>query len=161
DPGATRDTEASPSPAPPEIVRTIFDGKTGKEWMLTDRKPLPPHCIQPDGLNPHRTNSYLIVYEKKLGDFVLECDYKLSRGANSGVFLRVGDLNDPVRTGIEVAIDDTTGAGLGDSGAFYGLVAPRKNAQKPAGQWNHLTISASGSALAVSLNGLDVARIDL
>ena len=34
------------------------------------------------------------------------------QGCNSGVFLRVGDLNDPVNTGIEVALDDTTGSEL-------------------------------------------------
>jgi serine/threonine protein kinase len=153
--------EPSPSPATHDIVQTIFDGRTGRGWMLTDRKPLPPGSIETDGLNPHRTRSYLIVYEKKLGDFVLDCDYKLSKGSNSGVFLRVGDLNDPVHTGIEVALDDTTGAGIGDSGAFYGLVAPSRNAQKPAGQWNHLTITAAGSVLEVTLNADDVSWIDL
>jgi serine/threonine protein kinase len=148
-------------PQPEPIVQTIFDGKSSKGWMLTDRKRLPPESLQIDGLNPHRTNSYLIVYEQKVGDFVLDCDYKLSKGCNSGVFLRVGDLNDPVHTGIEVTLDDTTEAGIGDSGAFNGLVAPRNNAQKPAGQWNHLTITATGPVLAVSLNGTDVSQINL
>jgi serine/threonine protein kinase len=151
----------SSAPAAPEVVRTIFDGKTGSGWMLTDGKPLPRQCVQPDGLNPHRTNSYLIVYKEKLGDFVLDFDYKLSKGGNSGVFLRVGDLKDPVHTGVEVALADTSGAGIGDTGAFYGLVPPRSNAQKPAGQWNHLTITAAGSILTVSLNGTEISRIDL
>jgi hypothetical protein len=114
-------------------------------------------------LNPHGTGSYLVVYEQKLGDFVLEFDYKLSKGCNSGVFLRVGNLADPVHTGIEVALDDTIGIGnsYGDSGAFYGLVAPAVNAQKPAGEWNHMMITAAGADMSVSLNGIEVARIDL
>ncbi len=144
-----------------QTVQTIFDGRTTRGWMLTDRKPLPPESLQTDGLNPHRTNSYLIVYERKFGDFVLDCDYKLSEGCNSGVFLRVGDLNDPVHTGIKVALDDPTGSGPGDSGAISGLVASSKNAQKPAGLWNHLTITAVGPVLVVSLNGTDVSRINL
>ena len=49
------------------------------------------------------------MHDKPLGDFVLDFDYKLSQGCNSGVFLRVGDLKDPVMTGLEVAIDDTDG----------------------------------------------------
>jgi hypothetical protein len=141
--------------------RTIFDGTGPKGWMLTSGRPLPRANVQPDGLNPHGTGSYLAVYEQKAGDFVLDFDYKLSRGCNSGVFLRVGDLKDPVNTGIEVALDDTTGTGRHDPGAFYDLVSPSVNAQKPAGAWNHMTILAASPVLAVALNGVDVSRINL
>ncbi len=159
--GQPKNLEALSIPQHKLIVRTIFDGKTGRGWMLTSRKPIPAKSIEHDGLNPHRTDSYLLVYERKLADFVLDCDYKLSKGAKSGVFVRVGDLNDPVNSGIKVALDDSTGSGTGDSGAFYDLVPPIKNAQRPAGEWNHLTITAEGPVLAVSLNGTEVSRIDL
>jgi hypothetical protein len=150
-------------PEPAMVTRMIFDGRSNKGWMLCNQKPLPPRSVQPDGLNPHGTGSYLVVYEQKLGDFVLDFDYKLSKGCNSGVFLRVGNLDDPVHTGIEVALDDTIGIGnsYGDSGAFYSLVAPAMNAQKPAGEWNHMTITAAGADLSVSLNGSEVSRINL
>ncbi len=95
--------DESPIPVIPPVTRRIFDGKSPVGWMLTNRRPLSPRHIQPDGLNPHGTGSYLVVYEQKLGDFVLDFEYKLSKGCNSGVFLRVSDLNDPVHTGIEVA----------------------------------------------------------
>ena len=81
-------------------------------------------------MNPHGTGSYLVVHETTVGDFVLDFDYKLSKGCNSGVFLRVSDLNDPVNTGIEVALDDTTGTGMHDPARLYDLVAPSENAQK-------------------------------
>ena len=165
------DVETPPEAVPPQpppavpklamVARTIFDGRSNRGWMLCNQKPLPRKNVQPDGLNPHGTGSYLVVYEKKLSDFVLDFDYKLSRGCNSGVFLRVGNLDDPVHTGIEVALDDTTGAGYEDSGAFFSLVAPRVNAQKPAGEWNHMTITAAGAVLSVSLNGTEVSRIQL
>ena len=131
--------------------------------MLCNRKPLPAQNIQADGLNPHGTGSYLVVYDQKLGDFVLDFDYKLSKGCNSGVFLRVSDLNDPVNTGIEVQLTDTVGIGTGleDSGAFLDLVAPKVQAQKGTGEWNHMTITAQGPHLAVSLNGKAVSEIDL
>jgi hypothetical protein len=148
-------------PKPEFVSRTIFDGTSPKGWMLTNSRPLPRKHVQPDGLNPHGTGSYLVVSERKLGDFILDFDYKLSKGCNSGVFLRVGDLKYPVDTGIEVALDDTTGTDRHDPGAFYDLVAPSENAQKPAGQWNHMTITAAGPILAVSLNGRDVSRINL
>ena len=134
--------------------RPIYDAATGAGWMLCDQKPLPRAFVQPDGLNPHGTGSYLVVHESKFADFILDFDYKLTKGCNSGVFLRVSDLSDPVYTGIEVALDDTTGSGLHDPGALYDLVAPRTNAQKPAGEWNHMTIRAEGPKIAVSLNGI-------
>ncbi len=144
-----------------EDSKPLFDGSSPKGWMLCDGKPLPSKFVQDDGLNPHGTGSYLTVYEEKLGDFVVDFDYKLTKGCNSGVFIRVGDLKDPVYTGIEIALDDTTGKGFHDSGAFYDLVAPMTNAQEPVGEWNHMTITAKGPKIAVVLNGKEVSTIDL
>lgn len=141
--------------------RPLFDGKSPTGWILCDRAPLPASFVQQDGLNPHGTGSYLVVHEQPVGDFVLDFDYKLTRGCNSGVFLRVSDLKDPVYTGIEVALDDTTGVGMHDPGALYDLVAPNKNAQKPAGEWNHMTITADGPRISVVLNGNQVSTINL
>ena len=141
--------------------KVIFDGTSGTGWILCDKKPLPKDNVQADGLNPHGTGSYLVVHDTRVGDFVLDFDYKLSKGCNSGVFLRTSDLKDPVNTGIEVALDDTTGNGFHDPGALYDLVAPSTNAQKPAGQWNHMTITAFGPKITIVLNGKEVSSINL
>jgi serine/threonine protein kinase len=154
--------DAAPTPPPAEITTPIFDGKTRDGWMLCERnRPVPASNIQRDGLNPHGTGSYLVVYDQMVSDFVLDFDYKLTKGCNTGVFLRVSDLKLPVQTGIEVAIDDTAHGGDEDSGGFYGLVAPRVFAQRPTGEWNHMTITARGPRLSVSLNGTEVSLIDL
>ncbi|WP_165250716.1 3-keto-disaccharide hydrolase [Paludisphaera soli] len=142
-------------------AKPIFDGSTPKGWILTDGKPLPADFVQEGAINPHGTGSYIVVHEKPHGDFVLDFDYKLSQGCNSGVFLRVGDLKNPVYTGLEIALDDTTGQGYHDSGAFYDLVKPKSNAQKPAGEWNHVTITAKGAHIAVAINGTEVSTINL
>ena len=144
-----------------EAARSIFDGKTPAGWLTNAGKPLPAGNVQDDGLNPHDSGGYIVMHEKPHGDFTLDFDHKLSKGCNSGVFVRVGDPKDPVNTGLEIAIDDTTGVGLHDPGAFYDLVAPSANAQKPAGEWNHMTVKAKGPRLAVTLNGKDVSAIDL
>jgi Domain of Unknown Function (DUF1080) len=141
--------------------KVIFDGHSGTGWILCDKKPLPKDHVQSDGLNPHGTGSYLVVHETQYGDFALDFDYKLTKGCNSGVFIRTSNLNDPVNTGIEVAIDDTTGTGMHDSGALYDLVATKENAQKPAGEWNHMTITAKGPKMTVTLNDKDVSTINL
>ena len=141
---------------------TIFDGTSGQGWITNnDSKPLSKANVQDDGLNPHGSGGYIVVHDKPHGDFVLDFDYKLSKGCNSGVFIRVGNLKDPVMTGIEVAIDDTTGVGMHDPGALYDLVAPSSNTQKPLGEWNHMTITAEGPKIAVALNGQTVSRINL
>jgi hypothetical protein len=141
--------------------KVIFDGNSGTGWILCDKKPLPKDHVQSDGLNPHGTGSYLVVHETQYGDFVFDFDYKLTKGCNSGVFIRTSNLNDPVNTGIEVAIDDTTGSGMHDSGALYDLVATKENAQKPAGEWNHMTITARGPKMTVTLNDKEVSTINL
>lgn len=144
-----------------EGFRVIFDGKSGTGWKTNEGKPLPRANVQPDGLNPHNSGGYLVVYEHPYRDFVLDFDYKITPRCNSGVFLRVGNLKDPVMTGLEVAIDDTTGTGMHDPGAFYDLVPPRVQAQKPAGQWNHMTVTAQGPKIVVVLNGQEVAQLDM
>ncbi len=152
---------ATAAAAAQKEFKTIFDGTSSKGWMLCDKKPLPKEFVQADGLNPHGTGSYLTVHDTKYGDFVLDFDYKLSKGCNSGVFLRVSDLDNPVYTGREVALDDTTGTSMVDPGALSDLVAPKENAQKPAGEWNHMTITAKGPKISIVLNDKEVTTINL
>ena len=140
---------------------SLFDGKTTTGWKLNTGGDLPKANVQEDGLNPHGSGGYIIMYEKPFRDFVFDFDYKISKGCNSGVFLRVGDPKDPVMTGLEIAIDDTTGTDMHDPGAFYDLVKPKTNAQKPAGEWNHMTITAKGPKIAINLNGKEVSVMDL
>jgi hypothetical protein len=140
---------------------TLFDGKSGIGWVLNSGGDLPKANVQPDGLNPHGSGGYIVMYEKPYENFILDFDYKISKGCNSGVFVRVGDAKDPVNTGLEIAIDDTTGTGFHDPGAVYDLVAPGANAQKPVGEWNHMTITAKGPKIEVKLNDRKVSEIDL
>lgn len=144
-----------------EDARLIFNGKEPTGWILNSSgETLPVKNVQADGLNPHASGAYVVLYEQPVKDFVLEFDYKLSKGCNSGVFLRVKDPKDPVMTGLEVALDDTRGAGYHDSGALYDLVKPTTNAQKPAGEWNHMVITAMGPRVTVELNGQKVSELN-
>ena len=108
----------------------------------------------------------MLVHTQKWGDYVLKMDFKLSPKCNSGIFVRTSTLEtrpgkDVGYNGIEIAIDDTTTAGLVDTGAFYGLSKPSKNAMKPAGDCNHIEITAKGAILDVELNGDKVNRLNL
>jgi hypothetical protein len=143
----------------------LFDGQTLNGWMASNQKPskrpVEDHCI-----NPHGCGGDLMVHDKEWGDFTLALDFKISKGCNSGVFVRTSSLvarpgKDVGYNGIEVQVLDSTGAGFHDTGALYDLVKPAKNAMKPVGEWNHLVITCNKSLITVELNGEKVNRMDL
>lgn len=143
----------------------LFDGATTKGWITPKRKPLPPSHVQNGTLNPHPTD-YMLTHETPWGDFVLSLDFKISPRCNSGVFIRTNPLEakagkDVGFNGLEVAIDDTTTAGYHDTGALYDLARPSRNAMKPAGEWNQLTLTCRGPKISVAVNGMEVNTIDL
>jgi len=143
----------------------LFDGKTLEGWMtsseMPSRKPVEDDCI-----NPHKCGGYMMVHQKKWTNFVLACDFKISKGCNSGIFIRTCSLKprpgkDVGYNGMEVAIDDTKGAGYHDTGALYDLVKPTKEMRKPTGDWNHIVITSNNNLIEVELNGEKVTRMDV
>ena len=125
----------------------LFDGKSLAGWMTSSEQPsLRP--VEEGSINPHKAGGYMTIHEKQWSDFVLSLDFKISKGCNSGVFVRTYPLKprpgkDVGFNGIEIAIDDTApGSGYHDTGAIYDLVKPSKNAMKAGGRMephrNHL-----------------------
>jgi sugar phosphate isomerase/epimerase len=98
---------------------------------------------------------------KKYKDFVLELDYKCAdRFTNSGIFLRVPEMvvsDDYIYHSFEIQIDDAS-QGIHKTGAAYDAEAPRLDAARPSGEWNHFKISFIGNRLRVELN--DVLVLD-
>jgi hypothetical protein len=143
----------------------LFDGTTHGGWMTSSGRPsrVP---VEDGSINPHDCGGYMMIHEKTWSNFALALDFKISRGCNSGIFIRTYPLaprpgKDVGFNGIEVAIDDTTTSGYHDTGAIYDLVKPAKNAMKPPGQWNHIVITAMGPRLSIELNGELVTRMNL
>ena len=143
----------------------LFDGKTLDGWMTSSEKPS-QRPVEDGAINPHRCGGYMMIHEQQWGDFVLALDFKISQGCNSGIFLRTFPLQgrpgkDVGYNGIEMAIDDTKGAGFHDTGAIYDLVKPTRNAMKPVGQWNHVDITCDRNLIVIDLNGVIVAVMNL
>ena len=137
----------------------LFDGKTPEGWINLKQANIEDGCI-----NPYKSGNYVTFTREKYGNFVLTCDFKISKTCNSGVFIRTGDPKDPVQTGIEIQVLDTAGKekpSKHDSGSIYDLVAPTKNTMKPAGVWNHYEITCEKNKIKVALNGEVVAEMDL
>jgi len=156
--GLSRDKED------PEWI-ALFDGKTLDGWMTSEGQPSKTP-VEDGCINPHGCGGYMMIHEREWSDFVLSLDFKISKGCNSGVFVRTFPLTplpgrDVGFNGIEVAIDDTKTAGYYDTGAIYDLVKPTKNAMKPAGEWNHIEITCDDNIIEVVLNGEKVTQMDL
>ncbi len=136
----------------------LFDGKTSEGWTA-----LKPANIEDGCINPFKSGNYVTYAKDKYADFVLACDFKLTKGCNSGIFIRTGDAKDPVQTGIEIQVYDSKAEkpSKHDCGAIYDLVPPSKNALKPLGEWNHMEITCDKNKISVVLNGEAVSSIDL
>ena len=157
-----------PTPADGEWT-TLFDGKDLSAWQKspTARWAIEDGAITLAGRDDGSLNNadYLWTREQ-YGDFVLELEFKVCPDyANSGVFLRTSDLDDPVYTGIEVQVSNSHGRdGLsrgGTAGAIYDCLAPTKNLARPAGEWNAYRITCRDNLITVELNGDEILKMDL
>jgi len=140
--------------------RLLFDGSSLEGWTLQT-----PGTWKPsEGTIAHAEEggmeaSGMIWSKEDFGDFILQCDFKIEPGCNSGIFFRVGDVEDPVQTGFEMQILDSfarpiAGSGATHScGALYDIVPPCRNLANPAGEWNRAVIICKGSIVSLSLNG--------
>lgn len=146
----------------------MFNGKDLSGWRTTGNWVVEEGNVirlkpRPGESGWQRYGDYLTT-DRKYGDFVLDLEFKFEKGGNSGVFMRVGDLADHVKSGFEVQILDTHGkenVGHHDCGGVIGTQGPSKNMVKPAGEWNRYTITLKGSHLQVVLNGERIIDLDL
>ena len=148
---------------------TLYNGKNLDGWKTTGNW-LP----QKDGvlaIKPRegekgwqRYGAYLWT-DKTYDKYVLSLEFKIPKGGNSGVFIRVKDPKDPVNTGIEVQILDSFGKkgklGHHDNGGIIRTQGPSKNMSKPAGEWNQLVIKSADNRLLVKLNGEQIHDLDV
>jgi hypothetical protein len=160
--------EAADAKPPEDGFVAMFDGKTLKGWQTTGN-----WIVEKDGvvtLKPRpgekgwqRYDAYLTT-DRKYKDFILDLEFKIGKGGNSGVFLRVGDRMSQVNTGFEIQILDTHGLekpGHHDCGGVIKTAAPSKNMAKPAGEWNRYVITCKGNHLKVIFNGEQIHDLQL
>lgn len=140
---------------------TLYDGKD-----LSKLKTEGNWQIQPDRslkLTPRegekgwtRYHHYLWV-PGEYGDFSIDFEFQYTAGGNSGLYFRCADDIDPTKSGFEVQILDSHGVtkelGHHDMGGIIKTQGASKNASKPAGEWNRMTVSMAGDRLVVVLNG--------
>src|SRR6476620_7730575 len=65
----------------------LFDGKTLDGWMTSNQTPSKTP-VEDGCINPHKAGGYMMVHKEMWENYVLSLDYKISKGCNSGVFIR-------------------------------------------------------------------------
>lgn len=100
-------------------------------------------------------------------NFTLDFEYKLDPAANSGVIIYCSDLKNWIPNSIEIQLlDDDDKKWKGDgaylkNSSIYGHLAPLRTPGKPAGEWNHMVVTAKGKQLVVTLNDKKTIETDL
>ena len=138
---------------------SLFDGSNLDAWTMENPG---GWAIADSAMTIAKGGS--IWTRERFGDFDLSLEFKVSREGNSGVFIRIGDLKDPVQTGIEMQILDSAGKAKPDkhdSGALYDLLEPSSNAMKPAGEWNRAVITCHMNHITIEMNGTQIIAADL
>lgn len=146
----------------------MFNGKDLSGWQTTgnwqyDNEGNITVIPRPGEQGWKRYADYLTTV-RKYKDFIIDLEFKFKARGNSGVFARIGDLKDHVESGFEVQILDTFGKkniGPHDCGGIIRTIGASKNMVKPAGQWNHYTISVIQNQLTVVLNDEQIVDIDM
>lgn len=135
----------------------IFDGSNTDALrdFKSDAFPEKGWMIQADGSLYAQHGSHDIVTRKKYTDFDLRMEWKLSKGANSGVMYRVAQRGShPHSTGPEYQIIDDPRIHKSSTGSLYDLITPNENATiNPAGQWNSTRIVFKDNNVQHYLNG--------
>jgi hypothetical protein len=141
----------------------LFDAQHAAQWKNVDDDTkifeLKDGEFHVFPIGPMRHIAYM---GEEFGDFELHLEFKLAKGANSGVFVRSAAKN-PVYQGFEVQVLDDAGSlpNKNGSGAIYDVVTPMFNMARPAGEWNSYDITCRGTSMVVVVNGWKVLDVDL
>jgi len=145
----------------------LFDGETTRGWRGFRAEGVPPGWVVVDGCLARTGPGGDLVTEGVYGDFVLELEWRISEGGNSGVFFHVSEEGDAVwSTGPEMQVlDDERHADgrdpLTSAGANYGLHAPAADASRPVGEFNRARIEVVDGRVRHVLNGVEVVAYEL
>ena len=134
-------------------------GEVGEPWALeSGAMVFNPPANRPQG------SSYNLVTDKEYTNFVLQLEWNIAEGGNSGIFWGVQEhdsLQQPYLTGPEIQVldderhPDAKNGPKRLAGALYDMVPPSGNAVNPAGEWNavELMIDHNANQGHVMLNG--------
>ena len=150
----------------------LTDGKTFTNWHVYNKagQPISDKWAIVDGAITYvpkgkgNSQSDDLISDKEYENFVLELDWKISEGGNSGIFYGVHEeakYKVPYLTSPEIQVldnerhpDAKAGKnGNRKSGSLYDMI-PSASVSKPAGEWNHVKIMKDKGEVTVWQNGV-------
>ena len=159
--------KSTASSASPE-VEVLFDGTGLDNFQGYSQEEIGPGwTVKDDEIFFDGRRSGDIITRKQYQDFVLEFEWKITKGGNSGVMYRVTqDQKRSYQTGPEYQLldDGMHGDGknkLTSTGALYGLYPAQNKQLNPVGQWNSSKIVLKGAMVEHWLNGRKVVQAEI
>lgn len=147
---------------------SLFDGKTLAGWKHVGG-PADGYGVT-NGVIFCSPNGRNLFTEQTFSDFVLRFEFKLNDGSNNGIGIRAPFEGDAAYAGMEIQILEDAAADRGKwgklraeqyHGSIYDLVAAKRGALKPAGEWNTEEITAEGRHIKVVVNGKTIVDANL
>jgi len=167
--------------AQPAQWEPLFDGRTTAGWRTQSKTTFPTHAWNIDASALHSIPTAPrvdICTAKNYRNFELQFEWKIAKGANSGVkYLVFGmrpnplvgyiDPEVPKALGLELQLIDD--ANVADAkldpshgtGALYLYKAPTSLPPTPVGQWHRAKIVVNGRRVEHWINGVKVVDADL
>ncbi len=155
----------------PELARTeiengwvlLFDGKSTDGWKSASGNPFPETGWKIENgvlyCDPSEGRGGDIITEGKYSDFEFSIEFKLTKGANSGIKYFIFE-NSTVGLEFQILDDDNHPdaargiEGNRTQGGVYDIMAPSGNKKNmPLGEWNHARIVSQGQYVEHWLNG--------
>ena len=147
---------------------SLFDGKTLAGWKAAGGPP-DGYAVKAGAIfcSPKGANLFT---EQEFSDFIFRFEFKLEDGSNNGIGIRAPLGGDAAYLGMEIQILEDAAANRGKwgklrpeqyHGSIYDLVAAKRGALKPAGQWNTEEITAQGRHIKVVVNGKTIVDANL
>lgn len=165
-------SEAPKTPESEAPAKAVETAQIGESWIDLSGDPTLGEWIMQapgawkltDGVMEKSDGGGYIWTKERFGDFILDCEFKISEGGNSGIFFRTDNMDDPVQTGIEMQvynIERKPSPVKNDCGAVYDLQEPSEYADKPAGEWNHVIITCQDNSIKIVLNDKQIIDMDI
>lgn len=152
--------------------KLLFDGKTFNGWHGFNMKGIPDCWKIEDGIIKMTTvggaESQDVITDLTYKSFELKLEFRLTKGANSGVIYHVAEdakYKFPYETGAEYQVIDHENwpDKLEDwqiCGANYAMYPPKVRPYKPVGEWNQVHLIVNGNKVTHIQNGKVVVEFE-
>lgn len=144
--------------------KSVFNGKDFEGWA----GPVENYEVVDGAIQCKKGKGGTIHTKEEYGNFVVRLEFKVPPGGNNGLAIRYPGKGDTAYVGMcELQVLDDTAEKYAKldprqyHGSAYGMVAAKRGAQKPVGEWNQQEVTVKGSTIKVVLNGQVILDADL